>query len=188
MGFFDWLKSTAPALSRQAPEVVFGACLRENRATTRWEDGGIDGLLTFGVIRSIEFVEDMAQAKLLVPRNGSMVEVPCNEFVVPIKTPTGWRVAADRGINKTGPGKLVRGTIALQAGDAVMVSVRKANPMLDNAEFPPRTSDGWIASMIGKYLPAMGYRCGDIYYFKGPWDYYFKGLRDVRGCALLSGR
>jgi hypothetical protein len=34
----------------------------------------------------------------------------------------------------------------------------------------PRTQDGWIASMIGKFLPAKGYQMGNLYYFKGSWE------------------
>src|SRR5713101_1145045 len=110
MGFFDWLRPKVVASSRQTPEALFAACLRE-QGTARWNKADIDGVLTFGVIRSIEFIEDMIQAKLLVPRDSSMVEMPCHVFVVPIKTPTGWRVAAERGIGQTGPSKLVNGTI-----------------------------------------------------------------------------
>jgi hypothetical protein len=163
MGFFDWVRPTALASSRQTPEAVFAACLRE-RGTARWNKADIDGVFTFGVIRSIEFIEDMAQAKLLVPRDGSMVEVPCHVFVVPIKTPTGWRIAAERGMGLTGPSKLVKGTIDLQVGDVVQV-VLEADSMLD-ADMFPRTSDGWTASMIGKFLPAKGYQMGDLYYFR----------------------
>jgi hypothetical protein len=169
MGFFDWLKSTAPTLSRQPPEVVFDACLRENKATTRWEDYFIDRLfITFGVIRSIEFTEHWAKAKLLVSRNGSMVEVPCNQLVVPIKTPTGWRVTAERAIGQPGSSKLVKGTIDLQVGDVVTVSIQ-ANSMLDADTFP-RTPDGWTAQMLGKFLPANGYQMGDLYYFTHPME------------------
>jgi hypothetical protein len=167
VGFFDWLKPTAAASSRQTPEAVFAACLRE-QGTARWNKAEEDGVFTFGVIRSIEFTEDMAQAKLLVPRDSSMVEVPCHVFVVPIKTPTGWRVAAERGMGLTGPSKLVKGTIDLKVGDVVQVNLNAAS-MLD-ADMAPRTQDGWTASMIGKFLPAKGYQMGDLYYFKGPWD------------------
>jgi hypothetical protein len=106
----------------------------------------------------------MIQAKLLVPRDSSMVEMPCHVFVVPIKTPTGWRVAAERGIGQTGPSKLVKGTIDLKVGDVVQVHL-DADPMLD-ADMFPRTQDGWTASMIGKFLPAWGYQMGDLYYFR----------------------
>jgi|SRR5271163_3899017 len=167
MGFFDWLRLTASPLSRQTPETVFAACLRE-QGTARWDKAEMDGVFTFGVIRSLEFADDMAQARLLVPRDGSMIEVPSHTFVVPIKTPTGWRVAAERSMGLTGPSKLVKGTIDLQVGDVVHVNL-KANSVLGADAFP-RTPDGWSASMLGKFLPAKGYHMGDLYYFKGPWD------------------
>jgi hypothetical protein len=163
MGFFDWLRPTAVASSRQTPEAVFAACLRE-QGTARWNKADIAGVFTFGVIRSIEFIEDMIQAKLLVPRDSCMVEVPCHVFVAPIKTLTGWRVAAKRGMGQTGPSKLVKGTINLQVGDVVQVHL-DADPMLD-ADMFPRTPDGWTASMFGKFLPAHGYQMGDLYYLR----------------------
>ena len=110
----------------------------------------------------------MVLATLLVPRDGNMVEVRCNAFVVPINTPIGWRVAAKRGMGLTGPSKLVRGTIDLQVGDVVLVNLT-LHPPMDGDGFP-RTPDGWTASMIGKFLPAKGYQMGDLYYFKGPWE------------------
>ncbi|MGH8099836.1 MAG: hypothetical protein ACREIW_00965, partial [Chthoniobacterales bacterium] len=152
---------------RQTPEAVFAACLRE-QGTVRWNKADIDGVLTFGVIRSIEFTEDMAQAKLLVPRDSSMVEVPCHDFVVPIKTPIGWRVAAKPSIGLTGPSRLANGTIDLQVGDSILVNMQ-ANSMLDADTFP-RTPDGWTASMLGKFFPAKGYQMGELYYSKGPWE------------------
>jgi hypothetical protein len=151
---------------------VFAACLRE-RGTAQWNEAEIAGVYTFGVIRSIEFMEDIAEVKLLVPRDSSMVEMPCRFFVVPIKTPTGWRVAARRGMGLTGPSKLVKGTIDLQIGDVVQV-ILSADPMLD-ADMFPRTQDGWAANVIGKFLPAGGYQMGDLYYFKGPWDVLLGG-------------
>ena len=120
MGFFDWLRQTAAASSRQTPEAMLAACLRE-RGTAQWNKAEIDGVLTFGVIRSIEFTEDIAEARLLVPRDTGMVEMPCCLFVAPIKTPNGWRVAAKPSIGLTGPSKLVKGTIDLQIGDVVQV-------------------------------------------------------------------
>jgi hypothetical protein len=163
MGFFDWLKHTAPASSRRTPEAVFAACIRE-QGTARWDKAEKDGVFTFGVVRSIEFTEEMALAKLLLPRDGSMVEVPCNAFVVPITTPTGWRVAAERGMGLTGPSKLVKGTIDLQVGDVVYVNLNAHPPL--GGDGIPRTPEGWTASMLGKFLPDKGCEMGDLYYFK----------------------
>ena len=165
MGLFDWLKPTAAASPRQAPEAVFADCLRE-RGTTGWNKTDRDGVGTFGVIRSIEFTENMAHASLLVPRDSSMIEVPCDKLLVPIKTRAGWRVAAYRGMGLTGPSKLVKGTIDLQVGDMVMVNLTYDSRL--GADTFRRTSDGWTAQMLGKFLSANGYQMGDLYYFKGP--------------------
>jgi hypothetical protein len=146
---------------------VFAACIRE-QGTARWDKAEKDGVFTVGVVRSIEFTEEMALAKLLLPRDGSRVKVPCNAFVVPIRTPTGWRVAAEPSIGLTGASKLVKGTIDLQVGDVVLVNLN-AHPPLGGVGFP-RTPDGWTSSMLGKFLLAKGYRTGDLYYFKGSWE------------------
>jgi hypothetical protein len=162
MRFFDWLRPTAAASSRQTPEAVFANCLRE-QGTAQWNKAEIDGIFTFGVIRSIEFTENMAQARLLVPRDSSMVEVPA-ALLSCQRTPAGWRVAAERGMGLTGPSKLVKGTIDLQVSDVVYINLN-AHPPLGDDGFP-RTPDGWTASMLGKFLPDKGYEMGDLYYFK----------------------
>ena len=159
-------------LKRPSPEGIFNACLSE-QADTAWDETARDGVITFGVIRTITFTDDMAHSTLLVPRDGNMVEVPCSSYIVPFRTPTGWRVAARRGlggaVGEVGPSKLVGGTIDLKPGDPLHV-VLKRNSELPSDIFP-RTPDGWLAEMLGKFMPAKGYQMGDLYYFKGPWEF-----------------
>jgi hypothetical protein len=162
MSLFGFLKP------RQSPESIYDLCLRE-QPSSEWDEA--DDTITFGVIREIAFdIENsMAQAKLLVPRGDQCVELLSHSYVKPVKMFGGWRVNAEPSIGMMGRNKLVGGTIPLEAGDVVQISMVKDSTLLTEPDFP-RTPDGWTANMFAKFLPHQGYRMGQVYYFKGPWN------------------